>query len=290
MNSILTILASLWNNTILNPVFLCAVSLILIFERLYPVNPQQAIFSRGFLHDSVWLILALLFEGLVVAAYTKTLRSFYYAHLSFLTPSVIEHFPEIGRFMIGVLATDFLAWFQHFLKHKIPWFWQIHAVHHSQREINMFTDLRFHFLEYIISRTIIVIPLLIVGIETPKIAAYAVFTTWFTRFYHANIKSNFGFLRYLFVSPQSHRIHHSIERRHQDKNFGVLFSFWDRIFRTQWNNCFEYPETGIEDSTFPLEKETSLLSLLMTPLQQLIHPFVAISRSLIRKSNAERKF
>ncbi|OGX31702.1 MAG: hypothetical protein A2787_00900 [Omnitrophica WOR_2 bacterium RIFCSPHIGHO2_01_FULL_48_9] len=274
---------SVLQDTIFSSFFIFAVIFILLLERLYPVNPQQKTFSVGFLQDSVWLVLGLLFEGLVAAAYSKVLRGFCQAHLNFFTVEAVGGLPETLRFIGGILLTDFLAWFQHWVKHKVPWFWQIHAVHHSQREINMFTDLRFHFMEYIISRTIVVVPLTVLGIETPKIAAWAVFNTWFTRLYHANIKSNLGFLRYIFVTPQSHRVHHSIEQRHQDKNFGVIFSFWDRIFKTQHENCEEYPETGIVDDSFPLEKETSLLSLIIVPLRQLIYPFIAIGRSLLRK-------
>lgn len=272
-------------DTFYSPFFFGAVIFILILERVYPVNPKQKMFSAGFFHDSIWLVIGLLFEGLVVAAYTKGLRGLYKEYLSFLTIDAVALLPEAFRFAWGVLLGDFLAWFQHWVKHKVPWFWQVHAVHHSQRELNMFTDLRFHFMEYIISRTIVVLPLMALAIDTPKIAAWAVFTTWYTRLYHANIKTNLGFLRYIFVTPQSHRVHHSIERRHQDKNFGVIFSFWDRIFKTQHENAEEYPETGIADPDFPLEKETSLLSLLSVPFKQLVYPFIAIWRSLFRKKN-----
>jgi len=277
-----------WQDTILSPVFVIVVTGILVLERIFPVNPRQKMFSVGFLQDAVWLVLALLFEGLVVAGYTNGLKNFYQAHLSFLTVSAVGHWPEAFRFFWGILLTDFLAWFQHWVKHKVPWFWQIHAVHHSQREINLFTDFRFHFLEYIISRTIVVIPLLMLAIDTPKIAAYTVFITWLTRFYHANIKTNFGIFRYIFVTPQSHRVHHSIEQRHQDLNFGVIFSFWDRIFKTRHENCEEYPETGIHDEKFPLEMDAGL-SLLMVPVRQLVYPFFVILRGVWRRYTSSSK-
>ena len=274
---------SVLKDTIFSRFFIFAVGFILILERLYPVKPDQKTFSIGFRQDSVWLFIGLIFEGVVAGAYVKGLRAFYYAHLSFISWHAVENFPLIVRFTWGLLLSDCLAWVQHWLKHKIPWLWQIHTIHHSQREMNMFTDLRLHFLEYVISRSVVIIPMMMFAVNTPQIAAYSVFYTWVTRLYHANIKSDFGFLRYIFVTPQSHRIHHSIEKRHQDKNFGVIFSFWDRLFRTQHENCDEYPETGIEDSSFPLEKETSLLSLLMVPIKQLMYPFLVIGRSLVQK-------
>jgi len=119
--------------------------------------------------------------------------------------------------------------------------------------------------------------------ETPQIAAFNLFTTWHSRFYHANIKTNMGFLRYIFVTPQSHRIHHSIQRHHRDKNFAVIFSFWDRLFGTQVKSYEEYPETGIQETEFPFEKKNSVSSWIITPLKQLLYPFGAIAQSAFGK-------
>lgn len=270
--------------TVFTPVFVVAIFIILVLERFIPVHLEQKILSIGFMHDSVWLVLGLLFEGIVVTVYTGWLKALTTTHMSFLTIESISHLPEIWLFLLGILVTDFLAWFQHWVKHKVPWFWYIHEVHHSQREINLFTDFRFHFIEYLISRVIVIVPLVALGISTPKIVIYTVFSTWFTRFYHANIKTNLGIVRYILVTPQSHRVHHSIEESHQDKNFGVIFSFWDRLFKTQCEDCSVYPETGIKDTDFPLEQETSLLSLIVTPLQQLIYPFFLMGEDINRKN------
>ncbi len=265
---------SVLGDTFLSPLFIFAVVFILILERIFPADKTQKIFSAGFIQDSVWLLLALLFTATVVAAYSRGLRTLYETYLEFLTVKGVGRFPEWARMTLGILVGDFLSWFQHWLKHQVPWFWRIHVVHHSQRQINMFTDLRFHYMEYIISRPIVLIPLLILSIDTPKIVAFTVFSTWYTRLYHANIRSNFGWLRYIFVTPQSHRIHHSIDLRHRDQNFGVIFSFWDRIFRTHQPDCDSYPQTGVEDSSVPVEKEDGILSFLILPLRQLAYPFL----------------
>ena len=271
-------------NTLFSPVFIFAVLFILFLEHFYPVNPKQRGFSAGFIQDMVWVVLAISFTTIVLAAYTNLLRSFYSTRLSFFTVKAAVSLPNVLRLVLGVLLGDFLAWFQHWVKHKVPWFWRIHAVHHSQREINLFTDFRFHYLEYIISRPIVLIPLMLFSVETPDIMALGIFMMWFPRLYHANIKSNFGFLRYIFVSPQSHRVHHSIEERHQDMNFGVIFSFWDRLFKTHYEFCDEYPGTGIKDDSFPLGKEKGFLSLVTAPLEQLVYPFYAIGQNTARKN------
>ena len=74
------------------------------------------------------------------------------------------------------------------------------------------------------------IPLYMLGVNPFTVASIGLFTKWHTRIYHANIKSNYGFLRYVFVTPQSHRIHHYLLPQHRDQNFGVIFCMWDRIF------------------------------------------------------------
>jgi sterol desaturase/sphingolipid hydroxylase (fatty acid hydroxylase superfamily) len=277
----------IFKTTIFTSTFALCVSAILILERIKPVNPEQKTISVGISHDGVWLVMGLLFEGIVVTGYAEWLKALCENHLDFLKITSFETHSEIARFAIGITFSDFLAWLQHWVKHKVPLFWYFHQVHHSQRELNLFTDFRFHFFEYLVSRLIVLVPLVSLGISTPHIVAYAIFATWITRFYHANIKTNLGIMRYIFVTPQSHRVHHSIEVRHQDKNFGVIFSFWDRIFGTQVEDYCVYPKTGINDPSFPIERETSLSSLVITPLQQLIYPIVLIFRGFRRKTLVE---
>jgi len=82
----------------------------------------------------------------------------------------------------------------------------------------------------------------------------------------------------VLVTPQSHRVHHSIEGRHSDTNFGSLFSVWDHLFGTQYRRYDEYPDTGIEDAAFPVERSTRIRDLLVTPIVQMAYPFQRILR------------
>lgn len=260
------------------PYFVLIISGILLLERLIPAHRGQKLWNTGLACDGIWIILTAVFVGTVVAAYTNGLTSLYRAHFDFLTIHTLDTLPQTVRFLIGILIGDVLAWFQHWLKHEVPLFWEFHAVHHSQRELNVFTDLRFHYLEYLISRPIVLLPMIMLGVETPRIAAWALFSAWYTRFYHGNIRTHLGWLRFILVTPQSHRIHHSIEGQHRDKNFGVLFSFWDRIFKTSYTCTAEYPHTGINDPLFPLEKPAGFAGFLATPFRQLLYPFQALVR------------
>lgn len=271
---------------LLSELFLIATGAILLLEVFVPAKPQQKAFSVGLAQDTVWLFLEAIFAIFIIGVYSGLLKAFYNQHLSFLTLTGIGSLPVPVQFTIGVLAADFMGWFHHWVRHKVPWFWQMHTIHHSQRELNMFTDLRYHFVEYLVSGSIKTFPLLMVGVHTYDAASFAIFHTWYTRFYHANIKSNFGPLRYFLVTPQSHRIHHSIEPRHRDQNFGVMFSIWDRMFGTQCPEDDVYPDTGIHDDRFPHEQSVKGLNLVWTPVRQLLFPFQSIARSLSKKQKS----
>ena len=268
---------------IYNPVAYLLLGGFLLLEKFLPARPEQKILSASFAQDVVWFILQRFLDGIVIATYVSVLASLYNNYLSFLSAPWLRSLPEGVVFAWAVLVGDFFQWFHHWVRHKVPVLWQFHTVHHSQKELSPFTDQRYHIVEYIVTSTIQTIPMLILTVQNPYIILYNVSISWFTRFYHGNIKTNLGPLRYVLVTPQSHRIHHSIERRHQDKNFGLLFSIWDRLFGTQYEGYDEYPETGIEDSNFPHETSTKGLKLFWTPIAQHLYPFKIIARTWLRR-------
>jgi sterol desaturase/sphingolipid hydroxylase (fatty acid hydroxylase superfamily) len=266
--------------TIFTPLFVIGFALILILERFIPANPKQKTFHVGLFQDAIYLVLISIMKVTVILAYVKLLESVYKSHFSFLTIHSLQQFPFAIRFLIAILTADFLGWLHHLLRHKIGWLWHFHAIHHSQKNLNLFTDLRYHILEYFFTQTVKFIPLLMISAESATIGAYAIGHQWYSRLYHANIQSNFGLLRYIFVTPQSHRIHHSVLTQHHDSNYGVIFSIWDRMFGTQHSDFRAYPETGIDDESFPHESSERGFQPFTALIQQHIYPFRAIRRSL----------
>jgi sterol desaturase/sphingolipid hydroxylase (fatty acid hydroxylase superfamily) len=249
----------------------------LVLERLIPARPGRKWLSVGMLQDVVWFFYEAVLHAVVIVTYVAAIRWLYVRYVS---PDPLLGFaalPEGARFAIGILLVDLCMYVQHRFNHVVPWFWQFHTVHHSQQDLNFFTDFRYHVFEYIVRETVLAVPLIVLGVAVPDIVYFSLFRRWYTRFYHANIRTDLGPLRYLLVTPQSHRIHHSIEPRHQDKNFGALFSVWDFAFGTQYTKWDEYPETGIEDHDFPLEAHRNLASLLTTPFRQMLYPLRRIA-------------
>jgi len=139
--------------------------------------------------------------------------------------------------------------------------------------MNPFMDNRVHFMEPVIAGTLVLIPVRFLGLGGHAGLAIAIATTFFTAFIHANLRTNLGPLRYLLVSPQAHRVHHSYAPEHIDTNFGTVLIVWDRLFGTYYPGDDEYPVVGIPDTEFPLETTPNLAQLVAGVARQTAYPF-----------------
>jgi sterol desaturase/sphingolipid hydroxylase (fatty acid hydroxylase superfamily) len=246
-------------------------------ERYFPARAEQRFFSVGFVQDLFgWFLVNSFLRVGLIGAFAAGLDALFQTRLSFLRLVPTGFWPPAGGFVLGLLVADFLKWLHHWVRHKVPLFWVFHAVHHSQREMNMFTDLRVHLVEYLIALPIVATPLFMLGLTDVTVIWVLILMEAYSRIYHANIRADFGVLRYVLVTPQSHRIHHSADPRHHDKNFAVVFSFWDRLMGTQWHDHTEYPDTGIRDLAFPTEESTKPVGIMRDYFRQLVYPFRAI--------------
>lgn len=279
------------HETLLNPWFYGVLALVLLLERLIPARPEQKSLSRGAMQDLLWMPFALFSQAFFMPLHILFLRSLYDRYLGFLTIHAVAEWPAWARILLALLAADFLFWFSHFVRHKVTVFWYFHAVHHSQKELNFFTEYRVHPIDEVFLYTIGFIPFFMLEHSFMTIVAVVWIRHWHTRLYHANIRSNFGWLRYLLVTPQSHRVHHSIEEKHHDRNFGLTFSLWDHIFGTQYRNYDEYPATGINDLDFPFDQEKARFSIVGRLFAQLLYPFGAVAgdAGVLTRSTVEER-
>jgi len=137
--------------------------------------------------------------------------------------------------IIAFVVLDFAVWLEHLVSHKWPWLWRIHRVHHADTGIDVTTGLRFHPLEIIISMVWKVA--IVVGLGAPYLAVlvFEIVLNGTSMFNHANLRLPLGVdrvLRLFLVTPDMHRVHHSVIRSETDSNFGFNFPFWDRLFGT----------------------------------------------------------
>jgi sterol desaturase/sphingolipid hydroxylase (fatty acid hydroxylase superfamily) len=154
-----------------------------------------------------------------------------------------------------LILFDFVDYLIHRAQHGAHWWWQLHALHHSQRQMTMWSDNRNHLLDDLLRDAVLVSVALIVGIAPAQFLGVVAVTQLMESLSHANVRASFGpvFGR-LFVSPAFHRHHHSIGDGHESHgagslgghNFAVLFPVWDMLFRTARFGV-AHSSTGIRD-------------------------------------------
>ncbi len=127
------------------PFFLLLTALLAI---VLPASGTQPFFSRGFLHDLMWFLYKPVFVAVVAVTYAAWLHTTIDTHLHWLKVGSLESWPVWARFAVGLLVADFFFWLPHLLMHKVPLLWKFHKVHHSQRELNFFSNERVHFVEF----------------------------------------------------------------------------------------------------------------------------------------------
>ena len=182
------------------------------------------------------LVLRLLFPAAAVGiAYTAAVSGW-----GFFNRVDLPYWLEV---LVAVLLLDLVIYLQHLLMHRVPLLWRLHRVHHADLDIDMTTGSRFHTLEIIVS---MLIKWAVIALLGPALLAVLIFETLLNGmavFNHANARLPIKLdrlLRLLLITPDVHRVHHSILRRETNSNYGFNLSIWDRAFGTY----IDQPEKG----------------------------------------------
>ena len=174
-------------------------------------------------------------------------------HLDDLWPGVTDQ--ALVSLLLYLLVFDFLDYWIHRGQHQFEWWWKLHSLHHSQRQMTMWSDNRNHLFDDLIRDVIVVLVAQLIGIAPGQFVAIVAFTQLSESFQHANVRLWFGrWGERLWISPRFHRLHHSIGIGHESKgrntlggsNFGVLLPWWDMLFGTA-NFEQRYDPTGVRD-------------------------------------------
>jgi sterol desaturase/sphingolipid hydroxylase (fatty acid hydroxylase superfamily) len=154
---------------------------------------------------------------------------------------------------LGVLAFDLIIFMQHLMFHTVPIFWRLHMMHHADLDIDVTTGLRFHPIEVILSMGIKIAAVLLIGPPVLAVILFEVLLNGTSMFNHGNIRMPPGIdrlLRLIVVTPDMHRVHHSVVIRETNSNFGFNFPWWDRLFGTYR----PHPAAGHENMTIGLSQ------------------------------------
>lgn len=163
-------------------------------------------------------------------------------------------------FVASMVVLDLVIYWQHRLFHRLPLFWRLHRVHHTDLDIDVTTGNRFHPLEIIISLGIKLVAVLLLGAPSAAVVSFEILLNACSMFNHANLGIPVAvdrWLRLILVTPDMHRVHHSVIPRETDTNFGFNVPWWDRMF----GSYRPQPSLGHDGMTIGLREYRELSQL-----------------------------
>jgi sterol desaturase/sphingolipid hydroxylase (fatty acid hydroxylase superfamily) len=180
-------------------------------------------------------------------------------------------FPGFANVLLGVVLLDLIIYGQHRLFHRVPWLWRIHRMHHSDVDIDVTTGIRFHPIEIILSMLIKLLAVWLLGAPAAAVILFEVLLNASAMFNHSNLELPAPadqWIRRVIVTPDMHRVHHSIDAREMNHNFGFCLSWWDHLF----NSYVAEPAAGHRDMQTGLERFRQETDIRLDKL--LLQPFV----------------
>jgi sterol desaturase/sphingolipid hydroxylase (fatty acid hydroxylase superfamily) len=213
---------------------------------LYTVLHRVGIFSV-----LIFLTLDPLLDTLTAALRFDGVKPF---NLEALWPAQWPTLGPLGAFFVYFVVLDFFDYWYHRASHKFNWWWGLHGLHHSQQNMNLWSDNRNHLLDDLLRDVYMGLIALCIGVEPSQYVMLVSVSRILQSLQHANVRIHFGrFGEWLLVSPRYHRMHHAIGVGHENTdgklggcNFAVLLPVWDIIFRTA-NFTPAFVATGIRD-------------------------------------------
>jgi sterol desaturase/sphingolipid hydroxylase (fatty acid hydroxylase superfamily) len=239
------------------------VLLLRTWERFNPAEPQEK-FSNASKADVAYSLFHRLgiFHGLFIIALSEfffqidsVLHDFRFARLNVEAwwPGVTSM--PIVSFCIYMILLDLVEYLYHRATHTFNWWWQLHALHHSQTVMTAWSDNRNHIIDDILRAAVFAIFALLFGVSPGQFIYLVVISQFIQSWQHANLKIDLGMGKYFLVSPLFHRMHHAVGYGHEaigkpgvlgGCNFGVLFPWWDMLFQTAVFTKTVYP-TGVRN-------------------------------------------
>lgn len=175
--------------------------------------------------------------------------------------------PDWLNVLLSIILLDFIIYVQHVIFHRVPVLWKLHRMHHADLDIDVTTGARFHPIEILISMVIKIGAVFMLGVSPIAIVMFEIILNASAMFNHSNAKLALpvdAWLRKAIVTPDMHRVHHSVIPRETHSNFGFFLSVWDRMFSTYRAQ----PELGHEHVVIGLpdirDKQEQRLDKLLT--------------------------
>jgi sterol desaturase/sphingolipid hydroxylase (fatty acid hydroxylase superfamily) len=187
-------------------------------------------------------------------------------------------------FLVGLLLLDLSIYLQHVLAHALPFFWRLHQVHHADLDLDVTSGLRFHPLEILLSLVYKVLVVAALGLPPLVVLVFEALLNGASMFSHANIRLKPGLervIRWFIITPDMHRIHHSIYPQETNSNYGFFLSTWDRLLGTYTQS----PRDGHLKMTLGLDYQQEQEKLGLKDL--LLMPFKPLPKTPLEAKNPQ---
>jgi lathosterol oxidase len=212
-------------------------------ERLWPQYPEQGTFRSEWTLDVAYFLSTHLpvqiLSLMILWPATEASRVFGNAALQRLVGGL----PWLAQFALAVLIADLAEYAAHRLVHTVPYLWRFHAVHHSAKSLDWIAGSRAHFVDDVIIRGGVLLPLVLLGFSQSVVAGYLVFVTLHATWTHCNFGPSWEWLGKFLVLPRHHHWHHATEKEAINKNYAIHFPWIDRILGTYYSPTDRWPQS-----------------------------------------------
>ena len=249
---------------------------VFVLEIIFPWRKNQPIFRKDFWLDTFYMffnffllnMIILIAMSNVTAQLFNDFLSLFGVQLQSIQLVDLSKLPKGLSLFIFFIVTDFVQWNTHRLLHRFEFFWNFHKVHHSVTEMGFAAHLRYHWMEPVVYKTLLYVPIALIGgfsIQDVFIVHFVAITIGHLN--HANIGWDYGPLKYILNNPKMHIWHHSKEMpRKYGANFGISLSVWDYLFGSNYipkdgkdialgfEDVQNFPSTFINQELYPFKK------------------------------------
>ncbi len=250
---------------------------VLGLEIMFPWRKNQPIFRKDFWLDTFYMFFNFFLLNLIILiALSNTSATFFNDILDLVGLSIssfqlfdIAILPKPLGLFIFFIFIDFSQWNIHRLLHRSSFLWNFHKVHHSVKEMGFAAHLRYHWMEPVVYKSLLYIPLAIIGgFNAQDVVFVHFFNIVIGHLNHANLNWDYGFLKYIINNPKMHIWHHSKTLPKKfGVNFGITLSLWDYLFKTNYiphsgrditlgfDGDEHFPKDFLSQELYPLSKK-----------------------------------
>ena len=224
----------------------------MFIEKLFALRREQPVFRAEWQVDMQHFIVNHMIVGFVLLATNLLVHKLFGWAAKDGVQAWVRDLPYPVALFLIVLVADLVQYATHRAYHEVPVLWRLHAVHHSVKSMDWLAGSRQHVVELLITRTLVLAPIFVLGFDKSVIDTYIVIVGFQAVFNHANVSVRLGPLRYLVVTPNFHHWHHSQDDEAIDKNYAAHFAFIDYVFGTAVKSDAKWPkEYGVVGDYVP---------------------------------------